>query len=275
MELIDDEGNLFGRINVIDALAILLVIAVAVAGIAVLAPGSNDTTDEMDTAEPEPVSETRYATVDLGTHPNRIANQITTGDTVERNGHNLTVTDVYVAPTNPTTAAVVVRAELDGELVETESNTTRFVFAANQSRVGDSITIETDDYTVRGPIQRLDDDGRSLNTEYQTVGVEFTNINQDIARAITEGTTQTRRGEPVITVESVTTQPAEIVSQNEDGEFRVQQHPTNRDVSLTVELRTLETESGPRFYGGPLRLGNSIRLDLGTTTVTGTISGFE
>jgi len=145
----------------------------------------------------------------------------------------------------------------------------------NQSRVGDSLTIETDDYTVRGPIQRLDDDGRSLNTEYLTVDVELTNINQDIASGITEGTTQTRRGEPVITVDSVTTQPAEIVSQNEDGEFRVQQHPTNRDVSLTVELRTLETESGPRFYGGPLRIGNSIKLDLGTTTVSGTISGFE
>ena len=275
MELIDEEGNLFGTINVIDALAILLVVAVGVAGIALLVPSSPDTTSAASTNTTESISETRYATVDLGTHPNRIANQITTGDTMERNGHNLTVTDVYVAPTNPTSAAVVVRAELEGELVETKANTTRFVFIQNQSRIGDSFTIETDDYTVRGPIQRLDDDGRSLNTEYQTVDVELTNINQDIASGIAEGTTQTRRGEPVITVESVTTQPAEIVSQNEDGEFRVQEHPTNRDVSLTVELRTLETESGPRFYGGPLRIGNAIKLDLGTTTVTGTISGFE
>ena len=40
VELIDDRGNLFGRVNVVDALVVLLVVAVAVAGIALVLGGS-------------------------------------------------------------------------------------------------------------------------------------------------------------------------------------------------------------------------------------------
>jgi len=284
MELIDHEGNLFGKINVIDALAILLVIAVVVAGVAVVAPGSsndastsgtNETESANETESNELVAATRYATVDLGTHPNRVANQITTGDTMERNGHNLTVTDVYSVPTDATSAAVVVRAELEGELTETAANTTRFVFGGNQSRVGDSLSIETDEYSADGPIQRLDEDGSTLNTESITVDMKIEDVDRDVAASITDGTVQTSRGDTVVTVDSVSTQPAEHVYETEDGELRVQDHPTNRDVRLTLELRTIETESGNQFNDGPLRISDSIRLDLGTITVSGTITGID
>jgi hypothetical protein len=283
MELIDEEGNLFGVINIIDALAILLVLAVVVAGIALVAPSLNSadqtaSTDESGANEADGTelsSATRYATIDLGTHPNRIANQITTGDTMEQDGHNLTVTDVYVAPTDATNAAVVVRAELNGVLTETNSNTTQFEFSGNQYRIGDSLSIETNDYTVNGSIQRLDGDDPSLNTGYTTVEVTSTNLDRDIADGLEEGATHLRRGTSVITVESVATRPATIVDRGEDGTFRTQEHPTNRDVILTVELRTLETESGPRFYGGPLRLGDSLTIDTGTVTLDGRVTGLN
>jgi len=275
MKLLDDEGNLFGKINVIDALAILLVVAVVVAGIAVLVPGSNDPVSTPSTDSTNSTNETRYATVDLGTHPNRIANQITIGDTTERNGHNLTVTDVYSVPTDATSAAVVVRAELEGELNETNSNTTRFVFAGNQPRVGNSTRIKTHEYSIKGPIQRFDEAGSSLNTESITVDIKIENTDQNTAAGITEETVRTSRGDTLVTVESVTTQPAEDVYRTEDGELMVQDHPTNKDVRLTAELLTIETESGYRFNSGPLRIGDSIRLDLGTVTVTGAITGID
>ena len=61
--IIDDEGKLFGLINVVDALVVLVVLAIVVAGIALIAvPGSEDT---------------RYATVDMGTQPDHVAGQIT------------------------------------------------------------------------------------------------------------------------------------------------------------------------------------------------------
>ena len=182
------------------------------------------------------------------------------------------MTDVYSTPVDATTEAVTIRAELEGEIAEATPNTPRFEFAGTRFRVGDSLTINTDEYSAKGPIQRLDEDGSDLNTEYITTEVKLTNIDQDVAAGISEGLTQTSHGEPLVTVQSVTTQPAEVVLQSEDGNIYLREHPTNRDVRLTVELRPIETESGNRFHNSPLRIGQQLRLDLGTTTVTGTVS---
>lgn len=272
MKLIDDEGNLFGKINVIDALVILLVLAVAVAGIALVVPSSDDTETDTDseTNETDTDSEinetsaneselaTRYVTLDLGTHPSYIAESITTGDTMERDGHNLTVTDVYSAPTDADTEAVTIRAELEGELSE---DTPQFKFAGNGLRVGDTLSVETEEYVTEGSIQQFDESGSGLQTEDITLEITLTDVDQDIAAGIDEGMTRSSRGESLITVESVTT---ESTSDDEDT--------TNKDVSLTVELRTVETVSGYRFSGSPLRIGDSIMLDLGTVTVEGTVS---
>jgi len=185
MELIDDEGNLFGAINVIDALAILLVVAVGAAGIAVVAAPNTD-----DTGSDNSELDTRYASINLGNHSSYVANRITAGDTMERDGHNLTVTDVYATPVDATTKTVTIRAELNGELAEETPNAPQFMFAGTRLRVGDSLTIETEEYTAQGPIQRLDEDGSDLNTEYITTEVKLTNVDRDVAAGITEGVTR-------------------------------------------------------------------------------------
>ena len=263
-ELIDEEGNFLGVINVIDALAILLVLAVVVAGITlVAAPDSN---------EPESETETRYATINLGTQPDYVANRVTAGDRMNRDGHNLTVTDVYVTTVKSTQAAVTVRVRLDGELGEEAPNAPRFVFAGNRYRVGDSLSIETDEYAAEGSIQALDEEGTELNTEYITTEIKLTNIDPDVAAAVSEATNQSSNDEPLVAVQSVTSQPAEVVLESEDGNIYLRDHPVNRDLRLRTELRTIATDSGNRYNSGPLRVGDSIRLDLGTTTVTGTVT---
>jgi len=266
-ELIDDEGNLFGVINVIDALAILFVLAVVIAGIALVAAP-----DDTDSTEPEPETETRYATINLGTQPDYVANRITAGDRTSRDGHNLTVTDVYVTPVKATQSAVTVRVRLDGELGEKAPNAPRFVFAGNRYRVGDSLSINTDEYAAKGSIQALDEEGTELNTEYITTEIKLTDIDPDVAAAVSEATDQSSNGDPLVTVQAVTSQPAEVVLQSEDGNIYLRDHPVNRDLRLRAELRTIETDSGNRYHSGPLRVGDSIRLDLGTTTVSGTVT---
>lgn len=280
MELIDDEGKLFGTINVIDALVILLVLAVGAAGLAVVLPGgdtgeTNPTADTGNTNTIVTEGVTRYATIDLGTNSDYVANQITTGDRMVHNGHNLTVTDVYTVPTHATNATVVVRAELEGRLIETASNGTRFEFAGNRPRVGDSLTIDTDEYVVGGSVRRLDENGSSLNTEYVTFDLKIENVDPDIAAGITEGTARTSRGVTVLTISSTTVQPTKDVYRSENGKLRVQDHPTRKDIRLTAVLLTIETESGYLFTGSPLRIGDSISLDLGPIAVDGTITGFD
>jgi len=56
--IIDDEGRLFGAVNIIDALVVLFVVAVIVAGVALVFGGD---------PEPEPDIDSTYATLDLGT----------------------------------------------------------------------------------------------------------------------------------------------------------------------------------------------------------------
>ncbi|MGM0718641.1 MAG: DUF4330 family protein, partial [Halobacteriota archaeon] len=76
MNVIDDEGRLFGVINVIDVLVVLFVVAVVVAGAALVFS---------DDPEPEPNVETTYATLDLGTHLDAIVEELNEGDTYAPN----------------------------------------------------------------------------------------------------------------------------------------------------------------------------------------------
>jgi len=71
MEILDEKGRLFGVVNVIDALAVLLVLAVVAAG-AALVLGSEP--------EPEPEFASTHATLDLGTQPDYIVAQLNEGD---------------------------------------------------------------------------------------------------------------------------------------------------------------------------------------------------
>jgi len=79
MEILDEKGRLFGVVNVIDALAVLLVLAVVAAG-AALVLGSEP--------EPEPEFASTHATLDLGTQPDYIVAQLNEGDTYLNQGES-------------------------------------------------------------------------------------------------------------------------------------------------------------------------------------------
>ena len=148
MPVIDDEGRLFGTVNIIDALVVLFVLAVAVAGFALLSGGTPS----------EPA--TRYATVDLGTHPDFVADQVSAGDQLAEDADgNLTVTDVYYTPGSDGQVRVIVRAELQGS-VSAESETFQYTGRALQR--GGDLPIQTPDYEVTGTVTRLDRNGTAL-----------------------------------------------------------------------------------------------------------------
>jgi hypothetical protein len=68
MRVIDDEGRLFGAVNVIDALVVLVVLAVAVAGVALVTGGGNSGE-----------TPTRTVVVDVGQQPGYVADAIEPG----------------------------------------------------------------------------------------------------------------------------------------------------------------------------------------------------
>ena len=109
--LIDDEGRIFGLVNIVDVLVVLFVAAVVVAGAALVL--SDDPEPE---PEPEPELETTYATLDLGTQSEAIVEELNEGDTYEPNDlDTLTITDLHFTPEGDQIRAIA-RVELEGEL---------------------------------------------------------------------------------------------------------------------------------------------------------------
>lgn len=371
MTLIDDEGRLFGAVNVIDALVVLLVLAVAISGVALVAPPGGGGDGSSDSA-------TRYSTIDLGERPLLVAKTVSPGDMVSFEGtaNELTLTDVYVSPTDGNNASVVIRAEVHGELIDRDAgNGTIFAFDGAPFLPGRDLRIRTDKYVLTGVVTKVDATGPQLDTGETSVLVRTT-VARNIADNIEPGDAYRIANRTVGTVESVTVyptadpdvkrldlglslrtfavgatqqfanrpllvgmnlsfaaesyrvsgrvvrlgeaappgdagtttvtvklkgvppavannvevgmtesasgtifarvtdkqvEPAMVVLESEDGDIHAREHPLNKDVYLTVELRTRRTDTGLWFHGRSLQATTSIVLDLGSITVQGKV----
>lgn len=193
MSVIDEEGNLFGVVNVVDALVVVALVAVLLGGIVLLEPLA-------DTEE-----ETRYATVDLGEQPPHIAEQISAGDVMAPDGtdNNVTVTDVYAGPGEEGNVTVSVRAEIEGHLIETDRrNGDVFGFDGEPIRQGDDLTIETSQYELDGSVTSLDSSGEELDVT-ETEVVVSTEVPAEVADQLEPGESYTLAGHEVATIETV------------------------------------------------------------------------
>lgn len=233
MQFIDEEGNLFGRINIIDALAVLLIVAVLVAGIAVLGLFSPSESD------------TRYATVDLGTQPDFVIEAVEEGDVMEleNSADNITITDTQVAPGD----RLLIRAEVNGqrEILDEESDRSQFLFNDDPFVLGTNVNITTSEYQVDGPAIRIDRDGDSLTVQ-QTSVVVTTTVSPGVAEELSVGDTYTVAGESVATIESL-----DIYEAGDEARF----------VLAGLELTTV-SRGDNQFYGQtPLLIGNTIDFE--------------
>ena len=360
VELIDDEGNLFGVVNVIDALVVLLTLAVVVAGLSLVFGGSSS-----DSPSPE----TTYATLDLGTHSQIIISEINEGD-ADSNG--LTITDLYTVPDGDQSRAIA-RVEIEGARTGGAIS-----YDGSPLRLGRSLTIATNRYQVSGSIRsvgnastlnvaqtdlvvedtidaedaeqltvgdeiRIDRrtigsvksvnqygtespnrvqvvvglsvatlrDGDTLRygltpvergsqillpaDEYdlngqiiavgtseppgtatdRTVTLRLSEVRDTIADSYQPGMTEMVGGETVAEITAVNVRPSTVVTTAESGAVKANDHPINRDVTMTAELSVRETPSGIQFKGDPLRQGNRITLDVGSTTIRPTVESIR
>jgi len=234
MEVIDEEGNLFGVVNIVDALVALGVLAVVIAGVAFVTPSGGG----------EQAS--RYATIDLGEQPEYVAEQIESGDemSLENAPGNLTVRDVHVTPAGEGNLSVVVRAQLNGVRVYDERRDQDvFEFAGEPVTSGRTIQIDTLDYSVAGTVTAVDDSGTDLETANRQVLIQ-TETSAETARTIQAGDTYRTANRDVATIESVVTFP------RSDSNRRL--------VVLGLDLSTVDRGEGPRFAGRATALGSTI-----------------
>jgi hypothetical protein len=186
-DLLDDDGNLFGAINVVDAIVTLLVIAVVTAGAAfVLQP------------EPEGMNVgTTHVTLDLGTQPDYLVKVINEGDTHKAGGESrLTITDIHLTPQGSQTR-VIVRAELRGPV---GGGSIKYANAPPQ--LGRTLDIATSTYQIAGQIRAIGEND-SLATEETAVVLSETMSATD-AEEVTQGDEIRLTGRTVATIEKVT-----------------------------------------------------------------------
>ncbi|WP_256393047.1 DUF4330 family protein [Natronoarchaeum rubrum] len=377
MKIIDEDGDLFGLVNVVDALVVLVVLAVAIAGATlVLGAGSEPTDSSGDGTTPN--TTVKYATLDLGNQPDEIVDGVQTGDEMDLDGPgNLTITDIQATPVagdgDGGDTRMIVRTRLTG----TESGD-GFIFGENRLQLGQSFTVDTVDYSVEGSIKAIDDEGEALqinqtpvvveteldaataeaiqvgdehrvknetvatirnvtaypiseNTRRVLVGLELAtsesgdastyaghevslgttvafrtsdydltgsitrrgstvepgeqttttatlkleDISPEFAESLEAGQTETERNETLATIQTVDVQPADVILKSDDGNIYLRDHPTQKDVTLTVDLATRQTDSTLRFHGRPIQEGDTVTLDLPDRTFDSEITDLE
>lgn len=243
MDVIDDDGNLFGAVNVVDALVVLVVLAVVVAGVAFVFADD-------PAPEPEPDTETTYATLDMGTQPAYIVDVINEGDTYPPDGSSLiTITDVHLTP-RESDIGVTLRVELQGQ-----ANDDAMTYANAPPRLGRTLTIATSQYEVSGQIRAVGD-GNALAGGTQPVILRDT-LDAETATAVTPGDEIRLAGRTVATIEDVAT-----YATNNSERTRI---------LVETNLTTHHENGQARFGGVPLQRGQSLTLPADDYTINGQI----
>ena len=231
--LIDEQGRLFGLVNVVDALVVLLVLAVVVAGVALLFPGG-------DSGKPD----SRFVTMDLGTQPEFVAEQISPGDTwdPDRTSDELVITDTYHTVAGNSTQ-VLIRAQLNGTTVEPDEPDGQpvFEFLDDPLRTGVNYTMVTSEYQTDGTVTRVEQNGTQLQTT-ETPFVVDTTVSEAVGDAIEVGDTFQRAGETLATIETIERLPG--------GD--------NQRLLLGMQGQTIERAGTQLFAGAQLRVGASV-----------------
>lgn len=243
MQIIDEQGNLFGVINVIDALVVLMVVAVGVAGVALVFG---------DIAEPEPELDATGVTLDLGVIPEFIVAEINEGDRYSPNDNsNLTITDVHLTPSGGG-LRVIIQAEVEGEVREEGGG---IDYRGAPLRLGRSLVINTNRYEVSGRIRDVSDSD-TLNRQ-QTSVLLRTTLPSVEARAVSPGDEIQLAGRTVATVQQVSAYAS--------------RDATQRTVFLNVSLETHRRQDERRFSGAPVRRGQTVQLDGDGYSIAGSI----
>ena len=232
VDLIDQDGRILGTVNVIDALVVLLVLAVLVAGVALV------TRPAQDAGGPELAN--RYATLDLGTQPAYLADRITPGDTVEPAEHtNLTITEVYRTETSGSNH-VYVRARLTAPVTAE-----RFDYNGGPPRLGRTLSLATPLYEVSGDIVSISGTDPGLPLVEVPVLLEATVSAEEAAR-LERGARITTGSRTVATISEV------LLYETDD--------PNHRRAIVHATLLAYRSGRTLQYGPTPLRIGETVHL---------------
>lgn len=241
MGIIDEEGRLFGVVNVVDAAVVLFVLVSVAAGAAFVLqpePGPEQASDS-------PALSTVNVTLDVGPQPAYVVAAIDEGDTyVPASNARITVTDVHLVPRDGR-PRVVLDARLEGPAV---NDRIRYVNAP--PRLGRNLTLRTASYRVHGTVRAVGSDGRPGATE--TTVVLRTTLPASAARSLADERVARVAGRRVATVDRVVGYEAD--------------RPGQRHVYVEATVDGVDPA-----IPSALRHGANVSLPTAATTVSGRV----
>jgi len=242
MEIIDEEGRLFGTINVVDALVVLLVLAVGIAGVALVVSGGG--------GGPAGPTETRYVTLDLGTQPDFLIEQVEVGDTGSLGDYTrgVNVTDSYFTPTESGTNAVV-------RVAVNQTGNEPVTIGGEPLRVGRQMGFTNESYALNGTVRELGTEPE-LATPERTVVLRGT-VPSSVAADVSAGDEITVAGNRVATVGEAAAYGTESSDQ--------------QTLFLNATVSAYSTGDAVRFGGTRIEAGQSLTLPLAGYQFSGTI----
>lgn len=199
------------------------------------------------------------------------AAEIDVGDEIRHGAHALgTVATVSSYPIGDDERRVLVGVELS--TLERAGAAT----VGGQPVTADAeLAIHTAGYDLTGSVVETGTTEQPGEPTTTVAEVTLENVDPSVADRLEAGMTETERGETLATVQSVDSQPSEVVVESADGELRLQEHPRNVDLTLTVELQTRQTGTELRFNGESIREGETVALVFDSVTVQGEVTTLE
>ncbi|WP_330632555.1 DUF4330 family protein [Halocatena halophila] len=252
MDLIDEEGNLFGRFNIFDALVVLFVAAIIVSGVtAAITPllkgALKDGQTENDSA---------YATIDLGEQPSEVVDEIEVGDTFSNNGEVMSITDIYVGPngienTEPT-RRIVLEASVPQQGADTNNDS--FQLDGKPFKQGSSVSLQGKMGGLSGTVIGVDKNQSAGAISYP---VQLkAEVSPSVANAIQSGDEYRINNKTVATVKNVTAVPTDEESH----------------VVLGATIQVINRSNETYFGTIPVTIGSVIPLYTTDYSIDATVS---
>lgn len=227
MPLVDSKGRLFGLVNVVDLLVVVVVLGVAVASLALLVGSSNE-------EDPAPVVEPqRYATLSFQAPLESDAAEIQVGDTLSSNGGDvLEVVDLHRTFNATGSAHLTVRGAYRGDLTDGNGP----VYG------GDVVDLTTARYRVYATVLSVNETDRPIPTRTVPVVLAI-NTSSPVERYLQPDQEIQLGGETVATVRTI-------------------RDPGSASARLLVgvDLRAWDRGGTAVFGGRALRVGTPVTL---------------
>jgi len=234
MPLVDDDGRLFGVVNLIDAIVLVFVVSAVVAGVFLVVLDGERTTD------PDAPS---HMTVIFEPQLEGLEPEVTPGDRVSiaDGPGGMNVTDVFRTPGRNGTVVTVAKVAIGP--------------GAEAPKAGPRHRFETESYAINGTIRQFSNQS-TLRIEQTDVRFSATVSESRLDRVQRDGTLRIGT-EAVGQVESASAYPIDNASMYRIG--------------LGVSLPTVRIDGYPMYGGQPVRPGVQHPLYLENGTVAGVV----